>query len=180
MMQTRRRGIQVRLKAPFRDFTLYSNFSHSYQISPRFLLLLLSLPRSLTRCTCCVALLPSVSRTSCGRRTSGCRAKILHSFLFLFLPFFFFFKIKSFFPLLFFSNASRLLSPCFNFIPLDIKSDIGIGTGLNNTMPNPPVNNQSELQTRAIARRERIASLIRCCPPPLLISLSHECVMRTS
>lgn len=44
MMQTRRRGIQVRLKAPFRDFTLYSNFSHSYQISPRFLLLLLSLP----------------------------------------------------------------------------------------------------------------------------------------
>lgn len=33
MMQTRRRGIQVRLKAPFRDFTLYSNFSQSYQIS---------------------------------------------------------------------------------------------------------------------------------------------------
>lgn len=78
------------------------------------------------------------------------------------------------------SFSSRLLSPCFNFIPLDIKSDIGIGTGLNNTMPNPPVNNQSELQTRAIGRRGRIASLIRCCPPPLLISLFDEYVLRTS
>lgn len=161
MMQTRRRGIQVRLKAPFRDFTLYSNFSQSYQISLIFLLLAHSLSLMCSIIVECFSCLVCVL-------VEGPVAVVLPLFsLFIFLI-----------PLLFFAIAFLFLSAC-----LTLRATLD---ELKNMMPNPPVNHQIE-RARTLCRLKRITSLTRCCPLPLpptllllLISFFDESLMRTS
>lgn len=139
MMQTRRRGIQVRLKAPFRDFTLYSNFSQSYQISLIFLLLAHSLSLM-----CCI-IIECFSCLVCVL-VEGPVAVVLTLF-----------SLSSS-SLLFFAIAFLLFSAC-----LTLRATLD---ELKNMMPNPPVNHQIE-RARTLCRLKRIPSFTRCCTLPL-------------